>query len=68
MSGHLLVVAPGPHSTIQDLGRFGYQAYGVPVAGALDPVGLRLANAVAGNADDTGALEFLYAGSTPAMR
>ena len=64
MSGHLLVVAPGPHSTIQDLGRFGYQAYGVPVAGALDPVGLRLANAVAGNADDTGALEFLYAGPT----
>lgn len=64
MSGHLLVVAPGLHSTVQDLGRFGYQAYGVPVAGALDPVGLRLANAVAGNAEDRGALEFLYSGPT----
>lgn len=68
MSGHLLVVAPGLHSTVQDLGRFGYQAYGVPVAGALDPVGLRLANAVAGNAEGRGegrgALEFLYSGPT----
>jgi biotin-dependent carboxylase-like uncharacterized protein len=65
---HLLVVAPGLHSTVQDLGRFGYQAYGVPVAGALDPVGLRLANAVAGNAEGggqgMGALEFLYSGPT----
>ncbi len=64
MSGYLLVVAPGLHSTVQDLGRFGYQAYGVPVAGALDPLGLRLANAVAGNAEDMGGLEFLYAGPT----
>ena len=68
MSGHLLVVAPGLHSTVQDLGRFGYQAYGVPVAGALDPVGLRLANAVAGNGagrgEAMGALEFLYSGPT----
>ena len=64
MSGHLVVVAPGLHSTVQDLGRFGYQAYGVPVAGALDPVGLRLANAVAGNAQGMGALEFLYSGPT----
>jgi biotin-dependent carboxylase-like uncharacterized protein len=68
VSGHLLVVAPGLHSTVQDLGRFGYQAYGVPVAGALDPVGLRLANAVAGNGEAggevMGALEFLYSGPT----
>jgi len=64
----LLVVAPGLHSTVQDLGRFGYQAYGVPVAGALDPLGLRLANAVAGNGgargEGMGALEFLYSGPT----
>ena len=59
---HLLVVAPGLHSTVQDLGRYGYQAYGVPVAGALDPVGLRLANTVVGNSGDLGALEFLYSG------
>ncbi len=68
MNGHLLVVAPGLHSTVQDLGRFGYQAYGVPVAGALDPIGLRLANAVAGNGagrgEGRGALEFLYSGPT----
>ena len=64
MNGHLLVVAPGLHSTVQDLGRFGYQAYGVPVAGALDPIGLRLANAVVGNGESMGALEFLYSGPT----
>ncbi len=64
MNGHLLVVAPGLHSTVQDLGRFGYQAYGVPVAGALDPVGLRMANVVAGNGEGMGALEFLYSGPT----
>lgn len=64
MSGYLLVEAPGLHSTVQDLGRFGYQAYGVPVAGALDPLGLRLANAVVGNSEGLGALEFLYSGPT----
>ncbi len=64
MSAALKVVAPGLHSTVQDLGRFGYQAAGVPVSGALDAVSLRLANRLAGNGDNAAALEILYHGPT----
>lgn len=64
MSATLSVVAPGIHTTVQDLGRVGYQALGVPVAGALDPVALRLLNRLLGNEPGTAALEFLYQGPT----
>ncbi|MBS7545879.1 biotin-dependent carboxyltransferase family protein [Ancylobacter oerskovii] len=53
----LLVTQPGPQTTVQDLGRTGAQAYGVPVCGALDPVALRLANALVGNDPGAAALE-----------
>lgn len=62
MSGTLLVVAPGINTTVQDLGRVGYQALGVPVAGALDPIALRLVNVLVGNEPGTAALEFFYQG------
>ena len=45
----LEVVAPGPHTTIQDQGRIGYQDVGVPRSGPLDRVSLALANALVGN-------------------
>ena len=64
MTAALIVTEPGLHTTVQDLGRFGYQAMGVPVAGALDPVALRLANSVVGNPQPAAALEFLYTGPT----
>ncbi|MCB4769304.1 biotin-dependent carboxyltransferase family protein [Ancylobacter sp. Lp-2] len=57
MSARLLVTQPGPQTTVQDLGRVGAQAYGVPVCGALDMVALRLANALVGNAPGAAALE-----------
>jgi biotin-dependent carboxylase-like uncharacterized protein len=60
----LIVINPGLHTTVQDLGRIGYQALGVPVAGALDPVALRLANSLVGNPQRTAVFEFLYAGPT----
>ena len=53
------VLSPGLHTTVQDLGRVGYQALGVPVSGALDPPAFRLANALVGNAEGTAALEIL---------
>ena len=46
---HLRVDRPGLSTTIQDCGRRGFQRYGVPVSGALDPLALRLANALVGN-------------------
>ncbi len=60
----LIVREPGLFTTLQDLGRFGAQQLGMPVAGALDPLALRLANALVGNAQDTGALEIGFLGPT----
>ena len=60
----LVVLKPGLFTTIQDLGRVGYRALGVPVGGALDPVALRLANALVGNEPGEGALEISYLGPT----
>lgn len=62
MTGHLRILQPGLQSTVQDLGRGGFQAYGVPVCGALDSMALRLANALLGNAAGAAALEIRLLG------
>ena len=62
MSGHLAVKDGGLSTTLQDLGRYGYQSLGLPVSGALDPVSLRLANALVGNPDGAGAFEIRLTG------
>jgi biotin-dependent carboxylase-like uncharacterized protein len=62
MTSGLKVLAPGFHTTVQDLGRIGYQDIGVPVSGALDGVSLRLANALVGNPPRMPALEILLSG------
>lgn len=64
MTPALRVLAPGMLTTVQDFGRTGYQHLGIAVSGALDPVSLRAANALAGNAPGTGALEVAYVGPT----
>ncbi len=64
MTPALKVLAPGLHTTVQDLGRVGYQDIGVPVSGALDGFGLRLANALVGNRYGAAALEILFSGPT----
>ena len=48
------IVSPGLLTTVQDLGRTGYQRYGIPVCGALDSVSLRIANILVGNRDHSG--------------
>ena len=40
----LHVARPGLFTTIQDRGRWGYQAWGVPVSGPMDAWSARLAN------------------------
>ena len=62
MKPALRVVASGLMTTLQDLGRPGYQRLGIPVSGALDAVGLRIANTIVGNPAHTGALEIAYRG------
>jgi biotin-dependent carboxylase-like uncharacterized protein len=64
MKSGLKVLAPGFHTTVQDLGRIGYQDIGVPVSGALDGVSLRLANALVGNPLAMPGLEILLSGPT----
>jgi 5-oxoprolinase (ATP-hydrolysing) subunit C len=64
MKPHLKVLSPGFHPTVQDLGRYGYQDLGVPVSGALDPISLRLANALVGNPENRGGLEIRLLGPT----
>ena len=64
MSAGLKVIAPGLMTSVQDRGRFGFQALGISVSGALDPDGFDLANALAGNEAGTGALEIRMLGPT----
>jgi biotin-dependent carboxylase-like uncharacterized protein len=64
MTPGLKVLAPGFHTTVQDLGRIGYQDIGVPVSGALDEVSLRIANALVGNPAAMPGLEILLSGPT----
>jgi antagonist of KipI len=52
----------GPLTTIQDLGRYGYQKFGVLVSGAMDVVSLRLANLLVQNQEGEGALELTLSG------
>jgi KipI family sensor histidine kinase inhibitor len=63
-AGHagLEVVRPGMYTTVQDLGRRGHRARGVPLSGAADPFALRLLNALVGNPDDSAGLEFTLVG------
>lgn len=53
----LKVLDPGFLTTIQDAGRWGHQASGVPVSGAMDLPALRAANELVGNPLDEAALE-----------
>ena len=56
------VAKPGLLTTVQDRGRWGFQALGVSVAGPMDPVSHRLANAMAGNAADAATIEVTLVG------
>ena len=64
MTAALRVVVPGLMTTLQDLGRPGYQRLGVPVSGALDQMSFRAANLLVGNGAGVGALEIAYQGPT----
>lgn len=56
------VLKPGFYSTIQDLGRFGFQKYGVPYSGALDNYSANLANTILGNDKNAAVLEIMMQG------
>ncbi|CUX19550.1 5-oxoprolinase subunit C family protein [Clostridium sp. C105KSO13] len=53
-------------TTVQDEGRYGYQAYGVSTSGAMDSHAFHIANILVGNSMTEGALEMTFMG--PALR
>lgn len=58
----ITVEAPGAFTTVQDLGRRGWGAAGVPPSGAMDELALRAANLLAGNDEGDAALEITING------
>lgn len=58
----IVVIRAGQATTIQDLGRTGYRAAGVPLSGAMDPMALRVANLLVGNPENAAAIEFAFTG------
>jgi len=58
----LEVLQPGAFTTVQDLGRYGYQKYGVSISGAMDRFALRVANLLVGNEEGEAAIEATVVG------
>lgn len=58
----LTIKKAGMLTSVQDIGRWGYQSSGVPVAGAMDLPALKLGNAMLGNPEGAAALEVTLLG------
>lgn len=58
------VISAGLFTTLQDGGRWGYQAFGMPVAGVMDHFAFRVANILAGNPEGAAVLEITFSGDT----
>jgi len=56
------ILTPGFITSIQDSGRFGFQQYGIPIAGAMDRHSLELANILVGNNRDAAGFEITLTG------
>lgn len=59
----ITTIGHGYFTTIQDEGRWGYQAFGLPVAGAMDRYAYRLANLLVGNSVNAAGLEMTCYGA-----
>ncbi|MGY3088155.1 antagonist of KipI [Hymenobacter sp. UYAg731] len=58
----LRILRPGLLTTVQDLGRHGYQQDGIIVSGAMDALALRVGNLLVGNAENAAGLEITLLG------
>ena len=58
----MTILRSGGLTTVQDLGRPGHRAAGVPASGAADALALRLANLLVGNPENAAALECALVG------
>ncbi|MCL4424138.1 MAG: biotin-dependent carboxyltransferase family protein [Firmicutes bacterium] len=62
--GKVRIISAGGLSTVQDLGRYGYQRFGLSPAGAVDDFSLRVGNLLLGNDPGAAALEMTGLGPT----
>ena len=60
----LKVIDPGLSTSVQDLGRIGFQQYGVVVGGVMDEIAARIANVLIGNKEEDAVLEMTLMGPT----
>lgn len=58
------VINPGMLTTVQDAGRWGWQAYGMPVAGVMDRFAFTVINMLAGNDKNAAVLEMTLTGGS----
>lgn len=58
----ITVIKPGLLTSVQDLGRFGFQKYGVIVSGVMDPLAHRISNLLVGNEENEPTLELTLLG------
>lgn len=68
MKCNIKVTRPGACTTVQDLGRIGYQKFGIPVAGVMDEFAASVANFLVGNERNEAVLEITYLGPTLAFQ
>ncbi|MBS4224026.1 biotin-dependent carboxyltransferase family protein [Lederbergia citrea] len=58
------VIKSGMYTMIQDLGRQGWQRFGIPVGGAMDEMAAKLVNIVLGNDENEAVIEMTLIGPT----
>ena len=56
------VIKSGLYSSIQDLGRFGFENYGVPISGSMDQFSSTISNKLLGNKDQDAVMEITMTG------
>lgn len=62
----VIILSPGAQALLQDEGRAGLAALGVPSSGALDRFALHQANLLVGNPSDAAVIEFAWGGAVSA--
>jgi biotin-dependent carboxylase-like uncharacterized protein len=60
--GQIVISDPGMKAYVEDLGRYGFQRYGVSVSGVVDETAARVANFLAGNGAGAAVIEITLKG------
>lgn len=60
----ITILKPGMMSSLQDLGRWCFQQFGVPIGGAMDKVSATLANIICGNDENEAVIEMTLHGAS----